>query len=676
MAWSSGSFTRTNGTNTGSTLWASDRDDGTKITAARHDTHDQDLADGINATVNKDGSNTYATSSGTDTITLTLTPAPSSYNAGMIIAFKAGGTNTGAATININSLGAKTIQALGAGISANDITTNDVVELRYDGTQFQMISPVRSNGGGIASVVADTSPQLGGFLDANGNYIQTEKGGDIASASPLVVDTDGDYFDVTGTIGFTAMTVAADRQFTLQFDGVLTMTHHATNLDLPGEANITTAAGDVAVFQSTGTNTVQCISYTRADGTAITGISNVVEDTSPQLGGALDPNGQFIGMDKGGDIASASPLVVDTDGDYFDVTGTTGFSAMTVAANRHFFLQFDGALTMTHHTTNLDLPGEANITTAAGDVAEFFSTGTNTVQCVNYTKADGTAVVTSGGIDVQEFSASGTWTKPSSGARVLVEIWGGGGGGGQHDTSNGSGGGGGGGYNFEWMDIGDLAATEAVTIGSGGSAGAEGVGGNGGNSTVDTVAGSVVAYGGGGGGFTSDNTGGSGSGGGGQTSAGAAASGAVAGAGGTGMTSSFSGGAAGSSSAGGDTTDGTGGGGGGGDKQGVGQEHRGGNSFYGGGGGGSGGGDGSTDGGAGGHSVYGGGGGGGAVEASSGRTAGSGGTSRFGGAGGAGSGSGGGAGTAGSVPGGGGGGSDTGTSGGAGGGGKARITTF
>jgi len=114
-----------------------------------------------------------------------------------------------------------------------------------------------------------TTVKLGGLLDTDGNYIQTEKGGDLTSASPLVIDTDGDYFDVTGTTNFAAMTVAADRQFTLQFDGVLTMTHHATNLDLPGEANITTAAGDVAVFQSTGANTVQCISYTKADGTAV-----------------------------------------------------------------------------------------------------------------------------------------------------------------------------------------------------------------------------------------------------------------------------------------------------------------------------------------------------------------------------------------------------------------------
>jgi len=124
-------------------------------------------------------------------------------------------------------------------------------------------------------VVDDTSPQLGGFLDANGNYMQTEKGADIVSASPIVITTVGDYFDVTGTTNFAVMTVAADRQFTLQFDGVLTMTHHATNIDLPGEANITTAAGDVATFQSTGSNTVQCINYTRADGTAIVGASGV-----------------------------------------------------------------------------------------------------------------------------------------------------------------------------------------------------------------------------------------------------------------------------------------------------------------------------------------------------------------------------------------------------------------
>jgi len=164
-----------------------------------------------------------------------------------------------------------------------DVTGATALTIAVDAVDIAMLSAtgtassstfLRGDNSWVAvttDLVGDTSPQLGGFLDANGNYMQTEKGGDITSASPLVLDTDGDYFDVTGTTNFSVITTAADRQFTLQFDGVLTMTHHATNLDLPGEANITTAAGDVATFQSTGANTVQCINYSRASGEPIVG---------------------------------------------------------------------------------------------------------------------------------------------------------------------------------------------------------------------------------------------------------------------------------------------------------------------------------------------------------------------------------------------------------------------
>ena len=67
---------------------------------------------------------------------------------------------------------------------------------------------------------------------------------------------------------------------------------------------------------------------------------------------------------KGSDIASGSPTVTTT-GNYFDVTGTTTITAFVVDANRQFFCQFDGALQLTHNATDVDLPGEANITTAA-----------------------------------------------------------------------------------------------------------------------------------------------------------------------------------------------------------------------------------------------------------------------------------------------------------------------
>lgn len=58
MAWNgTGTFSRTNGTNTGATVWAQDEAGAVDIESDRHDTHDQDLADGINACLAKNGEN-------------------------------------------------------------------------------------------------------------------------------------------------------------------------------------------------------------------------------------------------------------------------------------------------------------------------------------------------------------------------------------------------------------------------------------------------------------------------------------------------------------------------------------------------------------------------------------------------------------------------------------------
>jgi hypothetical protein len=87
-------------------------------------------------------------------------------------------------------------------------------------------------------------------------------------------------------------------------------------------------------------------------------------------------------MTKGGDISSASPLVIDTDGNYFDVTGTTNFAAMTVESGNFFMLQFDGALTITHGS-GIELPGASNLTTAAGDRLVCYATAANTVEVMS-----------------------------------------------------------------------------------------------------------------------------------------------------------------------------------------------------------------------------------------------------------------------------------------------------
>lgn len=58
MPWAGGVYTRTNGTYTGTTVWAQDAAAGVRIQSARHDTHDQDIANGLNNCLTKDGTNT------------------------------------------------------------------------------------------------------------------------------------------------------------------------------------------------------------------------------------------------------------------------------------------------------------------------------------------------------------------------------------------------------------------------------------------------------------------------------------------------------------------------------------------------------------------------------------------------------------------------------------------
>lgn len=95
---------------------------------------------------------------GTDTITALAAPAPAAYAAGQVFDFIAAGTNTtGVVTLNISSLGAKAITKYGAlGIQAGDIVSGQSVRVRYDGTQFQMISPasaVPTITGGVRNLV-------------------------------------------------------------------------------------------------------------------------------------------------------------------------------------------------------------------------------------------------------------------------------------------------------------------------------------------------------------------------------------------------------------------------------------------------------------------------------------------------------------------------------------------
>lgn len=88
------------------------------------------------------GAKISATAAGTDTYTATISPAITAYASGQrfFILFTNG--NTGAATLNLNSLGAKSIKKnTGTALASGDIPAGYIGLVAYDGTNFQLLNP-------------------------------------------------------------------------------------------------------------------------------------------------------------------------------------------------------------------------------------------------------------------------------------------------------------------------------------------------------------------------------------------------------------------------------------------------------------------------------------------------------------------------------------------------------
>lgn len=111
--------------------------------------------------------------------------------------------------------------------------------------------------------------------------VQWKKGADVASAMALPLGNDGNYFDVTGTTIITSIVqtavggaaVQAGTIVKLHFDGALILAHHATDLILPGAANITTVAGMELEFINYAAGDWRCMTLPYSTGTCTLGFA-------------------------------------------------------------------------------------------------------------------------------------------------------------------------------------------------------------------------------------------------------------------------------------------------------------------------------------------------------------------------------------------------------------------
>ncbi len=232
---------------------------------------------------------------------LTPTPAIIAYSAGQAFNIKINATNTGPTTINISGLGTKSIVKLATiALTGNELIAGQIYRIVYDGTNFQYL----------------------------GSTIYGYKSTDIASATTTnLASVTGDFIHITGTTTITSFgTATAGQERSLVFDGILTLTHNATSMILPGGASITTAGGDTAIFRSEGGGNWRCLNYSTTSGQNPT----VIDVAHGGTGQTSYTDGQLLIGNSSGNTLTKNTLTAGTG---ISVTNGNGTIAVGLTSN-------------------------------------------------------------------------------------------------------------------------------------------------------------------------------------------------------------------------------------------------------------------------------------------------------------------------------------------------------
>ena len=295
-----------------------------------------------------------------------------------------GVTTIGSGAVETAMLNANVISGQTALTSGFD-TANDHLLIHDADAGLKKISlaNVTSATGGISDVVSDTTPQLGGDLDVNGNAIVSASNGNISitpnGSGKVILDglshptSDGSAgqflkTDGAGNLAFATVTTDLSGDSTPQLGG---------NLDVNGNSIVSASNGNISITPNgTGKVILDGLSHPTSDGSSgqvlttdgagnlsftskTVDTTNLVDDTTPQLGGDLDINGNSIVSTSNGNIAitpnGSGKVILD------------GLSHPTADGSNGQFLKTDGGGTLSF----------ASVTQATGNELENLSEDTS-----------------------------------------------------------------------------------------------------------------------------------------------------------------------------------------------------------------------------------------------------------------------------------------------------------
>jgi len=149
---------------------------------------------------------------------IALRPAITVYTTGLRILFKAANANTGASTLAVNGLTTKAIKkAVSTALGSGDILANQIIEVVYDGTNFQLVggspssnfisslgaigSSPNANAATVSSSILNLEPASGSFGGVITTGTQTIAGSKTFSSSPAITSITVGQVHYAGTSG-------------------------------------------------------------------------------------------------------------------------------------------------------------------------------------------------------------------------------------------------------------------------------------------------------------------------------------------------------------------------------------------------------------------------------------------------------------------------------------------
>jgi len=185
-----------------------------------------------------------ASAAGTDTYAATLPRPPAAYETGRKYYFKADVANTGACTINFNTIGAASIKLQDGNDPYNNaIIANQLVELMYDGTNMVLLNPaiVEDSGSWTITVRGSTTAGSATYTTRTAAYVRF---GSImyVSASVLLSSKGG----LAGDVQITGFPIAASNDSELHIFSIST----SAIANRPS-VHLSTSTGTFRYFSST-----------------------------------------------------------------------------------------------------------------------------------------------------------------------------------------------------------------------------------------------------------------------------------------------------------------------------------------------------------------------------------------------------------------------------------------